>query len=156
LKNVAVLVALVLLPLLVSPAIAGIEPSPFQPELRKLNAIINCLSELEQRVGAAAGGPITSSGIEPSPWRAVNQLDAAARQLRVLGGHLEAVLAVPDVQDDDAVNAALLEIVDWVKLISYETRTEPSGEPTELETAMLKVNGAAEAILNQLGWVSPS
>ncbi len=151
-KNVAVLVALVLLPLLVSPAIAGVGPSPFQPELRKLNAIVNCLSELQQRVHAEADAPITAMGVEPSPFRSsAHQLDAAARQLRVLGGHLEAVLAVPGVETDDEVKAALSDIFDWVLLIADETPAEVVKDPNEWDIAMMNVRGALDAILHQLG-----
>lgn len=57
---------------------------------------------------------------------------------------------------DRWVVAALSGIVDWAKRISYETRTELGEEPNEWETAMMHVHGAPEAILNQLGWVSPS
>jgi hypothetical protein len=158
-KTVAALVALVLLALLISPAMAGVGPSPFRPELGKLNAIVNGLSELQRRVGAAVPAPDTPRGVEPSPFRdGANQLIAAAHQLLVLGSRLERVLAVQDVRGDDAVNSALREISRGAEAIADLTQPDDvvGDIQDELETAKASVYNAALAILNQLGDVGPS
>ena len=146
----AALVALILLLALVSPTMAGIEPSPWR--LGVLNSIVNCLSEVNQRVNAA----LTRMGIEPSPFHSsVNQLEAMANQLDLLGSRLEDVLdAIPAEGGDDEVSSALQEVESGAQQIVEQTRSQ--SWPPEAAGAVQEVRDKAQAIVELVSGQFPS
>ena len=145
----AALIALVLLPVLASTAIAGIEPSPWKPRLGVLHSIVNCLSEVNQRVNAA----VTRMGIGPSPFRPlVNKLEAQANQLDVLRSRLDGVLADLEGQEvNEEVRMALQDVRDIAQPIARAAELALVGGPwpEDLVSALEKVRDSALAIGGQ-------
>ena len=148
----ATLVALILLLTLVSPAMAGIEPSPWRSELGVLNSIVNCLSEVNQRVNAA----LARMGVGPSPFHSsVNQLEAMANQLDLLGSRLEGVLdAIPSEGGDEEVSSALLEVRNGA--LQIVRQTAPPNCPKEVAGALERVRDSAQAIADMISGQVPS
>jgi hypothetical protein len=151
-KKTAALIVLVLLLLLVLPAMAGVEPSPFAPQIGKLNSIANSLSSVSQRLNAA----YTRMGVGPSPFRSeVNQWEAEANKLDVLQGRLDLVVIVlEDEELDTDVEDALVKVKEAAKSVVEATKQWEEGEPGNngglLPDALVPVREGAEAIVSSV------
>jgi hypothetical protein len=157
-KKTAALIVLVLMPLLALPAMAGVGPSPFTPQIGKLNSFANSLSSVSQRLNAA----FTRMGIEPSPFRpVVNQWEAEANKLEVLQGRLELIVSVPEVQAmnsdvvlDPELSAALERVRDAANSVVFaaeQWRGEgPAGANGSLPQDLVPVLEGAQAMADSV------
>ncbi|MBT8350755.1 MAG: hypothetical protein KJO26_05925, partial [Deltaproteobacteria bacterium] len=72
-------------------AIAGTEPSPFKPEINKLNAVTNNLSSIHNRINKVLGSPPDDQSPSPNVNGAVGRLSAMDHQLVLLDGMVESI-----------------------------------------------------------------
>jgi hypothetical protein len=98
-------ITLLLLVGIAAPASAGLEPTPFRPEINKLNAVINELSQISGRLVDIE----EKMGVEPTPFiPVVNELNAMSIQLNVVAIQVDAVLDVVPSGDPDVEEALAL------------------------------------------------
>ncbi|MBM4446524.1 MAG: hypothetical protein FJ023_04120 [Chloroflexi bacterium] len=137
---------LVLLTSVSAPVFAGVEPTPWQPQVNQLNAVTNNLAEINRHVDKA----IIRAGVEPTPWKAqVNQLEAMAQQLSVLNGRVSAVLKVLGVPpDDQRVLDALQEVSDGAQAIVTDIRLGTPPDDNRVREALQEVSDGAQAIVD--------
>ena len=151
-KKAAALIVLVLFPLLALPAMAGVEPSPFTPQIGKLNSIANSLSSVSQRLNAARA----RMGIGPSPFRSfVNQWEAEAHKLDVLQGRLDLVgVALENNEElDDHVRAALKMVKEAAESVVTATKQwegAPGTNGVDLPVELVPVQAGAQEIVNSV------
>jgi hypothetical protein len=138
--------SLVLLTSVSVPVFAGVEPSPWQPQINQLNAVANNLAEINRHVDKI----IIRAGVEPTPWQPqVNQLEAMAHQLQVLNGRASAVLEVLGVPpDDDRVLDALQEVSDGAQAIVTDIRLSTPPDDDRIRDALQEVSNGAQAIVD--------
>jgi hypothetical protein len=98
-----------------TPALAGVEPQPWQPAVNRLDAATNDLAAVRSQLMSGS----IRMGIEPSPWKpAVNHLDAIHAQLGVLYGRVDSALTGVPRNDPDVslamagVNSAAQAVID--------------------------------------------
>ena len=63
---------------------AGFDPSPFQPEINELNAVVNELNSIEDRLQNTLALPANDVGL-------INQLETMTNELTLLTGRVETV-----------------------------------------------------------------
>jgi hypothetical protein len=114
-----VAVAVCFLFALCSMAWAGIEPSPWKPEINKLNALENNLRSIHERVTRVLGAP-------PDPWTpspnvngVVGRLSAMENQLSLVNGMLVSVMdEVLGMPPDPWVPADMVPALEGVRAAS--------------------------------------
>jgi hypothetical protein len=138
--------SLVLLTSVSAPVFAGVEPSPWQPQINQLNAVANNLAEINRHVDKI----IIRAGVEPTPWKAqVNQLEAMAHQLGVLNGRVSAVLEVLGCPpDDNRVLDALQNVRDGAQAIVTDIRLGTPPDDNRVQDALQEVSDGAQSIVD--------
>ena len=162
-------ISLLLLTSVATPALAGIEPQPWKPQINKLNAVANDLAQINGRlndvlmrfgvVPSARHAQMTGvptpvpAGVEPSPFRgAVGKLNAMSHQLGVLYDRVNRVTAVLGSPPyDGRLLDALRNVRDEAQAIVTEIRLgiPPGGvSDPRVREALGNVNDGAQGIIN--------
>lgn len=108
-------------------ATAGVEPSPFQPEINQLGAAENILISAKTRIVGAMEVPPDPCCPSPDLEGAVNRLGAINSQLM-------------------SVDAMVTSIIDEVMGVE----PEPFSDLPDLAPALIGVQGAAQVIVNEI------
>jgi len=146
-KILAILgMSLVLFTSVAAPVFAGVEPSPWQPQINQLNAVTYNLAQINRHVNKA----IIRAGVEPTPWQPqVNQLEAIANQLQVLNGRVNAVLEVLACPPDDIrVLDALANVRGGAQAIVTDIRLSCPPDDQRVREALAEVSDEAQAIVD--------
>ncbi len=154
LKLLAILgVSLVTLVCFATPVSAGIEPVPWQPQINELGAVTNHLVAIRTQlktdsipmgVEASLFQPM---GVEPMPWQpVVNHFDAITIQLAVMGGQVDAVLAVVPAGDPN-VETALGSVASEARDVANDAEALADVLPPECDAALDGVISAAQSII---------
>ena len=140
-------ISLLLLMGVATPALAGVEPSPFQPQINQLNAVANDLAAIRSQLDAAA----IRAGVKPSPWQPqVNRLNAIATQLGVLYDRVDAALTgVP--RSDPKVITARVNVGEGAVGIIYDVAGLARVLPEECDDALSNVETGAKSIISLIG-----
>jgi hypothetical protein len=126
-------VAMIIVFLLPGLAFAGLEPTPFTPEINKLGAIENSLNSIDERIRAVLAIP--PDDIIPAP---VKKMDAMSYQLLLLNGFMESTM-------DEIINAVLstppddiMPVIEALERIGLVMRNEsPEGGIADVVEAYL-------------------
>ena len=151
-----VAVAVCFLFVLCSMAWAGVEPSPFKPEINKLNAVENNLRSIQERLSRVLQEPPEPGTPSPNVKGAVGRLSAMENQL-ILVNHMlfsimEEVLAEPP---EPQVPADLLPALEGVQAASqgiansinaYLVEPPDPGVPAAFINALTNVGIASQNI----------
>lgn len=92
-----------------SPLFAGVEPSPFQPAINKLNSITYAMDSIDGRLSSKLSIP--PNDIMPCPEGLIGLFSAMSNELGVLNNRLDRItsrLAIPP--DDQRVLDALIGV----------------------------------------------
>lgn len=114
-----VAVAICFLFTLCTAAWAGVEPSPWKPEINKLNAVENGLHSINERVSRVLGNPPDQNAQSPAVEGLVGRLSAMGNQLSLLDGMLISVMdEVLQTSPDGSVPEDMLPALDGIKAAS--------------------------------------
>ncbi len=160
-RTLAILgVSLFLLATIAAPVSAGVEPSPWQPQINELDAVTNHLVAIMMQLNTASilTGVVPSQfqpmGFEPTPWQpAVSHLDAITTQLGVLGGRVDAALAIAP-SSDLGVAASLAAVGAAAKDVADEAGALDGLLPPECDAALAGVISVAGDIIALAGTVT--
>lgn len=117
--GLSVLLAGVAVLILAGTGVAGVEPSPFKPEINKLNAIENGLHSVGERVNLVLASPPGQNVQSPAVQGVVGRLSAMGNQLSLLDGMINSVMdEVLQTSPDGSVPKDLIPALDGVKTAS--------------------------------------
>ena len=143
---------------LCSMAWAGIEPSPWKPEINNLNAVENNLNSIGERANRVLAVPPDPYAPSPNVNGAVGRLSAMENQLVLLRGMVTSVMdEVLSVPPDPWVPADLLPALEGVRAASqgiadsinvYLTVPPDPWVPAEFISALTNVGIASQNIAN--------
>ena len=150
----ASLVVLAMSAFVISGVIAGIEPSPFQPQINQLNASENILNSINQVNTKTMDNPPIAGQPSPNLIGALNKIDTSNERVTSVSGFITSIYEevmgiepspfrpdiVPALQD---VQIAANNIVDAI--ISFGT---PAGVPQEFINALSGVAESAQIIVD--------
>lgn len=144
--------------LIASGVMAGIEPSPFQPQINQLYASENMLRAIEHVVLQTQENPPIEGQPSPSLTGALNKLDTTGERVTSVSGFITSIYeevmgTEPSPFRPDIVPA--LESVQWAAediaaAIRDYLRTPPSGVPEAFLGSLDSVAGSAEFIVNEV------
>ena len=135
---------------------AGVEPTPFQPEINKLHSIELNVATIDKRIGKLPDSNASMEGI-------TNHLEEMAKKLGDLDTRLTDVLMVlPMPMYDNPYEGQddVLSSLDGIKsdASSIYDVAEPMGvEPTPFRDAAIAVKNNAQTIINRVNvYISPN
>jgi len=136
--------SLLLLTSVATLVMAGVEPSPWQPQIKKLEAVTNHLMAIRSQLNSGS----IRMGVEPAPWQPqVNHLNAIARQLGVLERRVDAVLGVVPA-DDPNVEQALSHVTNEALGVVSDAQALDEILPPECDAALNNVISGAQSLIS--------
>jgi len=131
-------------------ATAGTEPSPFRPEINKLNAVSHQLASINNRIVRVLSTPPDDQMPRPKVRRAVRRLNAINSKLLRLDGRVESVMDVvlgcpPDDQCPVTDVLPALETVESAAQTIFNTIDAYLGSPPD-DTILVEFIDMLEAI----------
>jgi hypothetical protein len=143
---------------MVSTVMAGIEPSPFQPQINQLYASENMLRAIENVVLQIMEKPPIEGQPSPSLTGALNKLDTTGERVSSVSGFITSIYeevmgTEPSPFRPDIVPA--LESVQWAAgdiaaAIRDYLQTPPSGVPKAFLGSLDSLADSAESIVNEV------
>jgi hypothetical protein len=137
----------------ISGVIAGVEPSPFQPQINQLYASENILNSIDHVVGKTMDNPPIEGQPSVNLDGALNKLDAANERVTSVSGFITSIYeevmgTEPSPFRSDIVPA--LEAVEQAAqniVIAIDSYLPPAGVPFEFIEALNEVAGSAQIIV---------
>ena len=151
-KKLIILVILFLFPFF---AMAGVEPSPFQPEINQLGAVANILSSADFRIARTISVP-PEPCVPPDPCQnlngAVNKLEAIGNQVTsagdMVGAMIEEVMGLEPTPFRVDLVAPLLVVRDAANDIVNKIYEVMGTEPSPFYEALESVANAAMQVVD--------
>ncbi len=139
----AVGVGLLMLAAIATPAFAGVEPSPWEPQINQLDSVANELTAVGFQLDTGA----IRMGVEPCPWQPeVNLLDAISTQLDLCYDRVDVALAIAPATDPE-VATALEDVSAAAVSVSEAAGALESSLPSECDEALRSVISGADSII---------
>jgi hypothetical protein len=136
-------ISLLLLTSVATPVMAGVEPTPWQPQINKLEAVANHLAAIRSQLDSGS----IRMGVAPTPWQPqVNHLNAIAQQLGVLDNRVDAVLDVVPAGDPN-VEHALSHVASEAQGVVSDAEALDKVLPPECDAALGNVISGAQSII---------
>ena len=129
-----------------SVAFAGFDPTPFQPQINKLQEVSNELNSVENRLQNTLASPANDDGL-------IDQLESITGKLTLLNGKVQEVQQqlsmLPDPVDvSDAFRSVQDNTQDIVDIASEFLQVPPDDITPEFIDALEALNGEAASLIN--------
>jgi hypothetical protein len=140
----------------ISGVMAGIEPSPFQPQINQLNASENILSSIEQVVTITIENPPIEGQPSPNLTGALNKLEATDVRVTSVSGFITSIYEEVMGTEPSPFRADIVPALEYVKMAAEDIvnaiarYAPPAGVPQQFIDALGAVGFSAQGIVDDV------